>query len=284
MIVVTGATGQLGRHVVEGLLEKLPADQIVAAVRNPEKAADLAERGVQVREADYNDPASFAAALKDADKVLLISSNEFGQRVEQHQTVIEAAKQAGVDQLVYTSAPKADSTPLVLAPDHKATEEIILASGLPYTILRNGWYTENYADKIKQAALSGSFVGNAGDGRVASAARADYAAAAVAVLTGEGHVGKIYELAGDTAWSFDQLAAAIGKAAGREVTYRNLTPEQHKQVLTDAGLPEPVVELLVGLDANTADGVLSGGTDDLRTLIGRPTTPFDITVAELAAA
>ncbi|MEU4249819.1 SDR family oxidoreductase [Amycolatopsis sp. NPDC026612] len=282
MIVVTGATGHLGRLVVEGLLEKLPADQVVAAVRTPEKAADLAERGVDVRHADYTEPESLVTAFKDADKVLLVSSSEVGQRVAQHQAVIEAAKQAGVRHLVYTSAPQATTSALVLAPEHKATEDLIQASGLIATILRNNWYHENYADTIKQAVETGSFAGSAGEGRVASATRADYAAAAVAVLTGTGHEGKIYELAGDVAWSNAELAAEIGQATGREIGYVDLPAVEHAKVLAQAGLPEPVAGFLVALDANIKDGLLAETTDDLRTLIGRPATPIGVTVAEIA--
>ncbi|MFF1613634.1 SDR family oxidoreductase [Amycolatopsis sp. NPDC058278] len=282
MIVVTGATGHLGRLVVEGLLEKLPADQVVAAVRTPEKAADLAERGVEVRRADYTEPESLVTAFKDADKVLLVSSSEVGRRVAQHQAVIEAAKQAGVRHLVYTSAPQATTSALVLAPEHKATEELIQASGLTATILRNNWYHENYADTIKQAVQTGSFAGSAGDGRVASATRADYAAAAVAVLTGEGHEGKVYELAGDVAWSNADLAAEIGQATGREISYVDLPADEHAKVLAQAGLPEPVAGFLVALDADIKAGLLAETTDDLRTLIGRPATPIGVTVAEIA--
>lgn len=284
MIVVTGATGHLGKLVVEGLLEKLPADQVVAAVRTPEKAAALAERGVDVRHADYTDPGSLATAFKGADKVLLVSSSEVGRRVAQHQAVIEAAKQAGVRHLVYTSASKATTSKLAVAPEHKATEELIEASGLTATILRNNWYNENYADTIKQAAQTGSFVGSAGDGRVASATRADYAAAAVAVLTGEGHEGKIYELAGDVTWSNAELAAEIGKAAGREVTYVDLPADEHVKALTGAGLPEPLAGFLVAVDADIKAGLLAETTDDLRTLIGRPSTPIGVTVAEVVGS
>ncbi|WP_206793699.1 SDR family oxidoreductase [Amycolatopsis sp. MtRt-6] len=282
MIVVTGATGHLGKLVVEGLLEKLPADQVVAAVRTPEKAAGLAERGVEVRRADYADPESLVTAFKGADKVLLVSSSAVGQRVAQHQAVVDAAKQAGAGHLVYTSAPRATTSALVLAPEHKATEELIQASGLTATILRNNWYNENYLETIKQAVATGSFAGSAGDGRVASATRADYAAAAVAVLTGEGHEGKVYELAGDVAWSNAELAAEIGKATGREITYADLPADEHAKVLAQAGLPEPVVGMLVGIDAGIKDGLLAETTGDLRALIGRPSTPIGVTVAEVA--
>ena len=197
MIVVTGATGQLGRLVVEGLLKKVPAADVVAAVRDPEKAAEFAARGVQVRRADYDDPASLATAFAGADKVLLISSSTPGGRLAQHEAVVAAAREAGVGHLAYTSILAADTTKLSLAPDHKATEEAIRASGVPFTFLRNGWYTENYAQTVAQALASGSFAGTAGEGRLGGVPRIDFAEAAVEVLTGEGHEGQVYELAGD---------------------------------------------------------------------------------------
>lgn len=278
MIVVTGATGQLGRLVVEGLKEQLPADQIVAAVRSPEKAADL---GVTVRKADYNEPETLLAALEGADKVLLISGNEVGSRVPQHQAVVEAAQKAGVAHVVYTSTPKADTSPLILAPEHKATEEILRDSGLTFTLLRNGWYNENYEQTVRQAVQKGHFIGSAGEGKTASAARADYAAAAVAVLTGEGHQNKIYELSGDVAWTRAELSATISGVAGKPVVYTDLTPEQHQAALVEAGLPEATAQFVVALDGNTKDGLLADASGELRELIGRPTTPIADTVAEI---
>ncbi|MFD2418898.1 SDR family oxidoreductase [Amycolatopsis pigmentata] len=281
MIVVTGATGQLGRLVVEGLLERLPAGEIVAAVRSPEKANWAAERGVVVRKADYDQPETLSSAFEGADKVLLVSGSDVGKRVAQHKAAVEAARDAGVAHLVYTSAPKADTSPLVLAPDHKATEEFIRASGLTYTILRNNWYSEGYTQAIEQGARTGNFVGSAGDGRVATATRADYAAAAVEVLTGDGHANEIYELSGDIAWTRAELAAEISKATGKEVTYTDLPTDEHKAVLVQAGLPAPVAELLAAIDANIKDGVLSATPGDLKALIGRPPTPIADTVAEV---
>jgi NAD(P)H dehydrogenase (quinone) len=278
MIVVTGASGHLGRLVVEGLKQKLPADQIVAAARTPEKAADL---GVAVRKADYDEPETLAGALDGADKVLLISGTEVGSRVAQHRAVIEAAKKAGVSHLVYTSAPKADTTPLVLAPEHRATEEIVRESGLTFTLLRNGWYNENYEQTVQQAVQTGGFAGSAGEGRTASAARADYADAAVAVLTGEGHENKVYELSGDVAWTRAELAAAISEAAGRPITYTDLTPEQHQATLVEAGLPEATAQFVVALDGNTRDGLLADTSGELRALIGHPTTPIADYVADV---
>jgi NAD(P)H dehydrogenase (quinone) len=284
MIVITGATGHLGRLVVEALLEKVPAEQIVAAVRSPEKAADLAERGVTVRKADYNEPETLAPALAGAEKVLLVSGNEVGKRTAQHGAVVEAAKAAGVSHLVYTSAPRADTSALILAPEHKATEELIRASGLTYTFLRNNWYNENYVATIEQGAKTGSIAGNAGEGRVASATRADYAAAAVAVLTGTGHENKVYELSGDIAWTRSELAGEIAKATGKEVVYTDLSPQEHEAALTKAGTPEGAAGFVVALDGNIKDGLLSETSGDLRALIGRATTPIADTVAEVVKA
>jgi NAD(P)H dehydrogenase (quinone) len=281
MIVVTAATGQLGRLVVEALKAKVPAGEIVAAVRSPEKAADL---GVAVRKADYSEPETLAAALEGADKVLLISGNEIGKRVAQHRAVVEAAQKAGVAHLVYTSAPKADTSPLILAPEHKATEEIIRESGLTYTLLRNGWYNENYLETIEQAARTGEFIGSSGEGRTSSATRADFADATATVLTSEGHENKTYELSGDVAWTRDELAAEIAKAAGKPVKYTDLTPEQHQAALIDAGLPESAAQFVVALDGDAKDGLIGETNGELRELIGRPTTPIAVTVAEVVKA
>jgi NAD(P)H dehydrogenase (quinone) len=279
MIVVTGATGQLGRLVVEGLRKQ--GATVVAGARNPAAAADL---GVEVRELDYDRPATVDAALVGADQVLLISGSEPGKRVPQHTAVVDAAKRAGVRQLVYTSALHADTTPLVLAPEHKATEEAILASGLPYTFLRNGWYHENYLDQIAQGAKTGEIVGAAGDGRVASAARKDFADAAVAVLTGSGHENKAYELSGDTAWTFSEFADEIGKVAGRSVAYRSLPPAEFQQLLVDQGTPAEVAGFVAALEQNIADGTLADTPGHLRTLIGRPTTPVADTIESVLSA
>lgn len=277
MIVVTGATGQLGRLVVEGL-RKQGAD-VVAGARNT--SADL---GVEVRELDYDRPETIEPALAGADQVLLISGNEPGKRIPQHTAVVDAAKRAGVRHLVYTSAPHADTTPLVLAPEHKATEEAIRASGLPFTFLRNGWYHENYLDTIRQGADTGEIVGAAADGTVASASRQDFADAAVAVLTGTGHENKVYELTGDTAWTFPQLAAEIGAVAGKPVTYRNLPAAEFRQFLVDQGTPAEVAGFVAALEQNIADGTLGHTPGDLRTLIGRPTTPVADTIKAVLSA
>lgn len=274
MIVVTAAGGQLGRHVVDGLRAK--GAEFVACARNTN--VDL---GVETRELDYDRPETIAAALDGADTVLLISGNEVGRRVAQHTAVVDAAKKAGVRHIVYTSAPHADTTPLVLAPEHKATEEAILASGIPYTFLRNGWYHENYLDTIAQATRTGEIVGGAGDGRVASAARGDYADAAVAVLTSPGHENKVYELTGDTAWTFAELAEQIATVAGRPVTYRNLTSDELRAHLVEQGTPGEVAGFVAALDANIAAGLLGHTPGDLRSLIGRPTTPVSETIKEV---
>ncbi|CAH0264517.1 SDR family oxidoreductase [Plantibacter cousiniae (nom. nud.)] len=274
-LVVTGATGQLGHLVAEHLLARgTDPATIVATGRRTEALADLAAQGVRTAKVDFADPATLDAALESGDTVLLVSSSEVGQRVAQHAAVIDAAKRAGVARLVYTSALRADTSPLILAPEHKATEELIHASGLPFTILRNGWYTENYGQSVDQAKATGSFVGSVGDGLVSSASRTDYAEAAAVVLTTEGHEGKAYELAGDVAWSHPELAQAIGEVVGREVVYQDLSPEDHLKALLAAGLDEGTAGFVVALDGNTRDGLLADTSGDLGRLIGRPTTPL----------
>ncbi|TSK05379.1 MAG: SDR family oxidoreductase [Geobacter sp.] len=280
MIVITGATGQLGRLVIASLLKKVPASSIVAAVRNPDKAKDLASLGVQVRKADYNAPESWKAALAGAEKVLLISSSEVGQRINQHRTVIEAARDAGVKLLAYTSLLHADTSPLGLAAEHIATETMIRDSGIPFVMLRNGWYTENYAASVPSAVEHGTFYGSAGEGRIASAARADYAEAAVAVLTKEGEGGRVYELAGDTAYTLTEFAAEISRQYGKEVNYVNLPELEFKKLLVSVGLPEPFAALLADSDSGAAKGGLFDGGHQLSALIGRPTTSPAAVIAQ----
>lgn len=277
-IVVTGATGNLGRHVVEQLLEKVPAEQITAVVRDAEKAAGFAARGVRIATADYNTPASFDGLFSAGDKVLLISGNEFDKgRVQQHKVVIDAAKAAGVALLAYTSAP--GSLTAALADDHRGTEEALLGSGVPYALLRNGWYHENYTENLAPVLEHNAVVAAAGEGRVSSASRADYAAAAVAVLTGEGHENKTYELGGDTAWSFAEYAAELSRQTGREIVYNPVSPDALVGILTGAGLPEPFARILAGVDASIEKGELVVSTGDLSRLTGRPTTPLSEAVA-----
>ncbi|MGW3230204.1 SDR family oxidoreductase [Kitasatospora sp. NPDC001095] len=272
MYVVTGATGQLGRLVVERLLAEVPASEVAVAVRSAEKAADLAERGVTVRGVDYDQPQTLAGAFAEGDRVLLISGSEVGRRIPQHRAVVEAARTAGVALLAYTGILGAAT--FRLADEHKATEELILASGLPYAFLRNGWYTENYLGDAAGTVARGVVLGSAGAGRIATAARRDYADAAVAVLVGEGHEGGVYELSGDVAWSLPELAAELAKASGEPVEYRDVTPAEHLDALVGAGLPQGFAEALVDVDAGIARGELAGTTGDLARLIGRPTTPL----------
>ncbi|MBD0695140.1 SDR family oxidoreductase [Streptomyces sp. CBMA123] len=272
MYVVTGATGQLGRLVVEGLLAAVPASEVAVAVRSAEKAADLAARGVDVRVVDYDRPQTLAGAFAAGDRVLLISGSEVGRRIPQHRAVVEAARAAGVGLLAYTSIPGAAT--FGLADEHKATEELILASGLPYAFLRNGWYTENYLGDAAGTVERGVVLGSAGGGRVATAPRRDYADAAVAVLLREGERNRVYELSGDTAWSLPELAAELAQASGKPVAHRDVTPAEHLEVLVGAGLPQGFAQALVDVDAGIARGELSGTPGDLARLIGRPTVPL----------
>lgn len=276
-IGVTGATGQLGRLVVESLKSKVSAETIVALVRNPEKAADL---GIEARAFDYTQAENLVASLRGIDKLLLISGNEVGQRLPQHLAVIDAAKQAGVKQLFYTSILHADSSPLGLATEHLATEVAIKESGLTYTILRNGWYTENYTGSAKGAVGAGAFIGNAGDGKIASAARVDYAEAAAVVLAGEGHEGKTYELAGDEAYTLTELAAEISKQSGKTIPYNNLTEAEYAGILKSFGLPDGLAEMLANSDTGASKGGLFDDSKVLSELIGRPTTSMAKVVAD----
>ncbi|WP_393079594.1 SDR family oxidoreductase [Streptomyces sp. LN704] len=277
-IVVTGATGHLGRHVVEGLLERVPADRITAVVRDPEKAAGFAARGVRIAVADYNRPETFGTVFSAGDKVLLISGNEFDKgRVHQHQVVLDAAKAAGVALFAYTSAP--GSLTAALADDHRDTERAIADSGITYALLRNGWYNENYTENLAPVLEYGAVTQAAGEGRIAPAARADYAAAAVAVLTGEGHENKTYELSGDTAWSFAEYAAEVAKQSGKEIAYHPVSVEAFTGILAGAGLPEPLAAIIAGVDASIEKGELAVTSGDLSRLTGRPTTPIAESIA-----
>lgn len=279
-ILVTGASGHLGRLTIDSLLRSVPAGQIVAAMRDPAAGAALAAKGVKVVAADYSKPQTLDAAFAGIDRVFLISSNALGVRVAQHRNVIDAAKKAGVKLLAYTSVLHADASPLGLAEDHRQTEALIRASGIPFVLLRNGWYTENYTGSIPSALAHHALLGSAGDGRISSAARADYADAAAAVLTSTtDQSGKIYELAGDESYTLATLASEIAKQSGKQVAYNNLSEADHKAALLGAGLPEEIAELLVNSDASAAKGALFDDSRALSKLIGRPTTPFTQTVA-----
>lgn len=285
MIVVTGATGQLGRLVISQLIDAgVPASSLVAAVRSPARATDLAARGVQVREADYTRPATLARAFQGAQRVLLISSSELGQRLAQHRAVIEAAREARVGQLVYTSLLHADTSPLGLAGEHRATEALIVASGLPQVLLRNGWYTENHLASIGPALQHGAYLGAAGAGRIASATRADYAAAAAAVLQQPVGANRTIELAGDRAHTLAELVDELNRQTGRALRYQDLSPADFEAALVAAGLPAALAALLADSDAGAADGALFDEGRQLGALIGRPTTPLSVAMQAALAA
>ncbi len=284
-IVITGATGQLGRHVIEALLERnVPADSIVATGRSIEKLSNFVARGVRATAMDYDDAASVAQALKGATKVLLISGSAVGQRVEQHRTVIEAAKAEGVELLAYTSIANADTTRMKLATEHQATESILKESGVPFVLLRNSWYIENYTDQLPGTLEQGALAGSAGNGKVSGASRADYAQAAAAVLVAEHQAGKIYELGGDEAFTLDELAAEISAASGKSIEYRDLPVDQYADLLTGAGVPEAFAQILADTDLGIGRGDLLVTTGDLRKLIGRPATALSEAVRSAAAA
>ncbi len=272
MIAITGATGQLGQHVIESLLKTVPASQIVAIVRNPAKATALSQQGITVRQADYSDEAALTAALQGIDKLLLISSSEVGQRAPQHRNVINAAKAAHVKFIAYTSLLHADTSPLGLADEHVATEKMLAESGIAYALLRNGWYTENYLASAPAALEHGVFIGAAGEGKIASATRADYAAAAARVISEDGHSGKTYELAGDAGWTLSQLAAELAKQIGKKVVYQNLSEADFAAALKGVGLPAGLADMLADSDTGASKGGLFDDSHTLSNLIGRPTT------------
>lgn len=279
-IGVTGATGKLGRIVVKKLKEKVSVESIAALVRTPEKALDL---GVEAHAFDYDKPESLATSLQGIDSLLLISGNEIGQRAQQHANVINAAKQAGVKWIVYTSLLHADKSSLNLAEEHLITEAAIKASGISYTILRNGWYTENYTGSLQGAIAAGTLIGSAGDGKIASAARADYAEAAVAVLTSKGNENKVYELAGDEAYTLTDLAAEVSSQTGKKIPYKNLSEADYVNILKKSGLPEGLAFAIAGWDAGASKNDLFDDTKQLSALIGRPTTPLSKVVADALA-
>ncbi|MGO6731192.1 SDR family oxidoreductase [Rhizobium ruizarguesonis] len=279
MYAITGATGQLGRLVIETLLETIPANRIVAVVRNPAKVRDLADRGLIIREGDYSRPDTLAPALEGVEKLLLISSTEVSGRLPQHRAVIDAAGQAGVPFLAYTSMLHADTSPARLAIEHRQTEEIIEASGIPAVILRNGWYTENHLLARPTALEYGAFVGAANGGRFSSAARKDYAAAAAVVLTSDGHTGRTYELAADNAFTLSELAAEVSRLSGKTVVYNDLSEADYESVLTGAGLPADLAALLADADAAASRDALFDDGGVLRRLIGGPTATMPSLVA-----
>ncbi|MBI1378954.1 MAG: NAD(P)H-binding protein [Frankiales bacterium] len=283
-IVVTGATGPFGRSVVQSLLARgVPAADITATGRSVERIADLAALGVRVVASDYDEPASLAGVLAGADVVVLVSGSEIGRRVPQHRNVIDAAVAAGVGRIVYTSIPRASETPMVLAQEHRATEDAIRESGLPSTMLRNAWYVENYLSQIP-TYLEHGVVGAAGDGRVSVAARADYAEAAAVVASTDGHVGAVYELGGDSP-TLAELAALVSEAAGQDVAYTDVDEDTLRGILVDAaGLPEPVAAVYADVDSRIRAGDLHVTSGDLERLIGRaPTSVAEAVKAAVAA-
>lgn len=281
-IVVTGATGHLGRLAVEALLRRgVPAERIVATGRRTGALADLADRGVVVRRADYDDEASLREAFAGAEKLLLVSGSEVGQRARQHANAISAAKAAGVGLVAYTSIAKADTSTLILAEEHLATEQLLADSGVPHVLLRNGWYIENYTGQLA-GYLQHGIAGAARDGRVSAATRADYAEAAATVLTEDGHAGAVHELGGEP-FTMAELAQVVSAATGQTVTYTDLPVEQYTQVLVGAGLPEPIAAVYADGDRGVADGELLVEGNDLEKLIGRQATPLTEAIATAVA-
>ncbi|MCC8395402.1 SDR family oxidoreductase [Paraburkholderia sp. MMS20-SJTR3] len=272
MIAITGANGKLGRLVVKGLLQTIPAGQIVAAVRSPEKADDLSALGVRIREADYDRPETLVEAFKGVEKLLLISAVELGERFRQHRAVIDAARQAGVKLIAYTSLLRADTSNLIIADEHNRTEAYLKNTGVDFVVLRNGWYVENHTSGLAAALANSAIIGSAGQGRFAAASRADFADAAVTVLTQPGHANRTYELAGDHPYSLTELAEEVSKQTGRTIVYHHLSTAEHEAALLHFGLPKMIVDVVVDADLKASAGELNSDSRDLSTLLGRSTT------------
>lgn len=279
-IVVTGATGALGRLVIEELLKRTAPDEIVAVARDRAKAAGLAARGIGVEVADYSRPETLQGVFASGDRVLFISGNEAGRRLTQHRAVIDAAREAGVALLAYTSVLGGPSATFSIAEEHVATEQALLASGVPYCSLRNGWYHENYTGALATTLRTGAVVGSAGEGRVATAARRDYAEAAAVVLTGSGHENTVYELSGDTAWTMAEYAAEVSRQTGRQIPYRDLPQERYVALMVEAGVPALGAQMVADADAGIARGELAATPGELSGLLGRPTTPLAEAITE----
>ena len=272
---VTGATGQLGQLVVEQLKKRIANEEIVALARNLEKASGL---GVEVREFDYTKPEIMVESLKGIDHLLLISGSEFGQRAAQHTNVINAAKKAGVKWIVYTSLLRADTTGINIAGEHLASEKTLKESGIAYTILRNGWYSENYTMSIPGAIKGGAFLGSAKDGKISSAPRADYAEAAAVVLSDEGYKGKTFELAGDSSYTLSDLASEVSKQTGTSIPYKDIPEQEYGNILINIALAEGFAHALANWDVSASKGDLYCDTNDLTRILGRPTTPIAASV------
>lgn len=278
MILVTGASGQLGRLVINSLLTQIEPGQIIAAVRNPSKVSDIAKKGIQVRHIDYNQPSTLLSAFEGVTKILLISSSDIGHRIKQHKHVIDAAKAKNVNLIAYTSILNASSSPLRLAAEHVATEDLLKQSGLSYVLLRNGWYSENYTMGALEAIENNAVYGCAGNGKLSTAAREDYAKAAAVVLISDNQAGKIYELAGDTAFSLTEYAAVISAISNTHTAYQNLSEEEYTNLLVSAGFTKEFAALLADTEAKSAFGALYSDSKDLSTLIGHPTTSISTSI------
>lgn len=284
-IAITGASGQLGQRVIDALLAKVPASQLIATARTPEKIQALAGKGIDIRQADYERPETLATAFAGVDALLLISASEIGKRAAQHEAVIAAAKAAGVKLLVYTSLLHADTSPLSLAEEHRQSEAAIKASGIPYVILRNGWYVENHLASLPVALQHGAFLGSAGEGRISGATRDDLAEAAAVVLTSEtDHTGRTYELAGDEGYTLAELAAEVARQSGKAIAYQDMPESAYKDVLLGAGLPEPVAQMIASSDKLASQGALYDDSHELSKLIGRPTITLKDAVAQALKA
>lgn len=278
MYAVTGATGQFGRLAIASLLRRTNAGQVVALVRDPARASDLERLGVAVRAFDYDVPDRLSASLEGVTRLLLVSSDTPDRRIAQHKAVIDAAARAAVEAIAYTSIIHADTNPMSLAESHRETERMIAASGLSHAILRNSWYIENYLIGAEAAIAHGTLLGSTGNGPISGATRADYAEAAAVILTGAPGPDRVYELAGDEAFTLSDVAEVLSEAAGRTVQYRDLPEPAYREALIGAGVPAGFAAALAEYSAKAAGGILADRSRTLSGLIGRPTETMRETV------
>ncbi|MGG1679883.1 SDR family oxidoreductase [Neobacillus sp. NRS-1170] len=269
-MLVTGATGKLGTKVVETLLKTVPASHLAVSVRNPEKAAELQARGVEVRQGDFDRPETLDSAFAGIDRLLLISADGDNEtRIRQHTDAVAAAERAGVKFIAYTSLANASETTMFLAPPHVATEAAILKTGIPFSFLRNNWYLENEIPSIQGVLAGAPWVTSAGSGKVGWALQQDYAEAAAAVLAGDGHENTIYELSGKPV-SQEELVSALSTVLGKEIPVQQVDDATYADIMKGAGLPDFLIPFLVGIQKGIRDGALEIESNDFEKLLGRP--------------
>ncbi|MEH7097729.1 SDR family oxidoreductase [Neobacillus vireti] len=280
-LLVTGATGKLGTKVVDTLLKAIPASELAVSVRNPEKAEGLRNRGVEVRQGDFDQPETLDQAFTGIDRLLIISADGDNEtRIRQHTDAVQAAERAGVKFIAYTSLANATESKNLMAPPHVATEAAIIKTGIPYSFLRNNWYLENEMGSIQGALAGAPWVTSAGEGKVGWALQQDYADAAAAVLLGNGHENSVYELSGPLLTQAE-LASELGAVLGKEIPVQQVSDEKYAEIMKGLGLPDFVIPIVVGIQESIRNGSLDVESNDFEKVLGRPVTPIKEALTQL---